>query len=112
MLTVTNLTSVDYLIRNLPLNDATMVGDIIAETLDVVNVFAEGSGEAIYTEDEITCWTLRGFEDFLFDLIDPRALNAEDFRADTDDENLIRYDRFVEILERLTYRDPSEIDWD
>tara|TARA_A100000164_G_C21545603_1_gene602606 strand:+ start:123 stop:461 length:339 start_codon:yes stop_codon:yes gene_type:complete len=112
MLTVTNLTSVDYLIRNLPLPEATMVGDIIAETLDVVNVFAEGSGEAIYTEDEITCWTLRGFEDFLFDLIDPRALNAEDFRADTDDENLIRYDRFVEILERLTYRDPSEIDWD
>ena len=105
MLTVTNLTSVDYLIRNLPLPEATMVGDIIAETLDVVNVFAEGSGEAIYTEDEITCWTLRGFEDFLFDLIDPRALNAEDFRADTDDENLIRYDRFVEILERLTYRE-------
>jgi len=112
MLHVTNLTSVDYLIRNLPLPEATMVGDIIAETLDVVNVFAEGSGEAIYTEDEITCWTLRGFEDFLFDLIDPRALNAEDFRADTDDENLIRYDRFLEILERLTYRDPSEIDWD
>jgi len=105
MLTVTNLTSVDYLIRNLPLPEATMVGDIIAETLDVVNVFAEGSGEAIYTEDEITCWTLRGFEDFLFDLIDPRALNAEDFRADTDDENLIRYDRFLEILERLTYRE-------
>ena len=70
MLTVTNLTSVDYLIRNLPLNDATMLGDIIVESLDVVNVFAEGSGEAIYTEDEITCWTLRGFEDFLFDLID------------------------------------------
>ena len=90
MLTVTNLTSVDYLIRNLPLNDATMLGDIIAESLDVVNVFAEGSGEAIYTEDEITCLTLRGLEDFLFDLIDPRALNAEDFRADTDDENLIR----------------------
>lgn len=105
MLTVTNLTSVDYLIRNLPLPEATMVGDIIAESLDVVNVFAEGSGEAIYTEDEITCWTLRGFEDFLFDLIDPRALNAEDFRADTDDENLIRYDRFLEILERLTYRE-------
>jgi len=105
MLTVTNLTSVDYLIRNLPLPEATMVGDIIAETLDVVNVFAEGSGEAIYTEDEITCWTLRGFEDFLFDLIDPRALNAEDFRADTDDENLIRYDRFLDILERLTYRE-------
>ena len=105
MLTVTNLTSVDYLIRNLPLNDATMLGDIIAESLDVVNVFAEGSGEVIYTEDEITCLTLRGLEDFLFDLIDPRALNAEDFRADTDDENLIRYDRFCEILERCTYRE-------
>ena len=108
MLTVTNLTSVDYLMRNLPLTDATMLGDIIAETIEVVNDVVE----VPYTEDELRGFTLRGFEDFLFDLIDPRALNAEDFRADTDDENLIRYDRFLEILERLTYRDPSEIDWD
>ena len=34
MLTVTNLTSVNHLLENLPLPDATMVGDIIAEALE------------------------------------------------------------------------------
>ena len=103
MLTVTNLTSVNHLLENLPLPDATMGGDIIAEALEAANDQLYEKNP--YTEEELASLTLRGFEDFLFDLIDPRALNAEDFRADTDDENLIRYDRFCEILERCTYRE-------
>tara|TARA_B100001778_G_scaffold166558_1_gene136894 strand:+ start:48 stop:365 length:318 start_codon:yes stop_codon:yes gene_type:complete len=105
MLTVTNLTSVDYLMRNLPSPDATMLGDIIAETIEVVNDVAE----VPYTEDELRGFTLIGFEDFLADQINEHSTLGF---HDHEDENVIRYERFVEILERLTYRDPSEIDWD
>ena len=99
MLTVTNLTSVDYLIRNLPLTDATMLGDIIAETIEVVNDVVE----VPYTEDELRGFTLRGFEDFLADQIDG-GIQVES-QTNHEDENVIRYERFVEILERLTYRE-------
>ena len=37
MLTVTNLTSVNHLLENLPLPDATMVGDIIVEAIEEAN---------------------------------------------------------------------------
>ena len=107
MLTVTNLTSVNHLLENLPLPDATMVGDIIAEALEAANDQLYEKNP--YTEEELASLTLRGFEDFLADQINEHATLGF---HDHEDENVIRYERFVEILERLTYRDPSEIDWD
>ena len=98
MLTVTNLTSVNHLLENLPLPDATMVGDIIAEALEAANDQLYEKNP--YTEEELASLTLRGFEDFLADL-------AEDGFAfdDDEDENVVRYERFLDILERLTYRE-------
>ena len=98
MLTVTNLTSVNHLLENLPLPDATMVGDIIAEALEAANDQLYEKNP--YTEEELASLTLRGFEDFLADL----AVHVFAF-DDEEDENVVRYERFLEILERLTYRE-------
>ncbi len=98
MLTVTNLTSVNHLLENLPLPDATMVGDIIAEALEAANDQLYEKNP--YTEEELASLTLRGFEDFLADLAE------HGFAFDDDeDENVVRYERFLDILERLTYRE-------
>ena len=75
-----------------------MVGDIIAEALEAANDQLYEKNP--YTEEELASLTPRGFEDFLADL-------AEHGFAfdDEEDENVVRYERFLDILERLTYRE-------
>ena len=100
MLTVNNNTKINFLLEALPLHDATMVGDIISEFIEVANEDWNS-----WDEEKIGDLTIKEFEDFLVDKIDARALNEEDFYADTEDENLIRFDRFAEILRRETFRE-------
>ena len=105
MLTVNNNTKINYLLEALPLDVATKVGDIIAEAIEVAN-----SDWNSWDEEKIGDLTIKEFEDVLVGLIDARDLNEEDFHADTEDQNLIRFYRFDEIMRKKTFRETIVID--
>jgi hypothetical protein len=97
MLHINNNTKMNFILEALPLDAATRIGAIIVEAIEEISYPV--------TEETIGDLTIKEFEDFLVDKIDARALNEEDFHADTKDENLIRFHRFADILEGNTFRE-------
>jgi len=92
MLTVNNNTKMNFLLEALPLNDATMVGDIIVEAIEEISYPV--------TEETIGDLTIKEFENLLVDLTDDWVMNT-----DYVDDNEVRLERFDEILERATFRE-------
>ena len=92
MLTVNNNTKINFLLEALPLNDATMVGDIIVEAIEEISYPV--------TEETIGDLTIKEFENLLVDLTDDWVMNT-----DYVDDNEVRLERFDEILERATFRE-------
>jgi hypothetical protein len=97
MLTVNNNTKMNFLLEALPLNDATMVGDIIVEAIEEISYPV--------TEETIGDLTIKEFENLLIDLTDDWVMNT-----DYVDDNEVRLERFDEILERATFRETIVID--
>ena len=97
MLTVNNNTKINFLLEALPLNDATMVGDIIVEAIEEISYPV--------TEETIGDLTIKEFENLLIDLTDDWVMNT-----DYVDDNEVRLERFDEILERATFRETIVID--
>ena len=97
MLTVNNNTKMNFLLEALPLNDATMVGDIIVEAIEEISYPV--------TEETIGDLTIKEFENLLVDLTDDWVMNT-----DYVDDNEVRLERFDEILERATFRETIVID--
>ena len=92
MLTVNNNTKINFLLEALPLNDATMLGDIIVEAIEEISYPV--------TEETIGDLTIKEFENLLIDLTDDWVMNT-----DYVDDNEVRLERFDEILERATFRE-------
>ena len=92
MLTVNNNTKINFLLEALPLNDATMLGDIIVEAIEEISYPV--------TEETIGDLTIKEFENLLVDLTDDWVMNT-----DYVDDNEVRLERFDEILERATFRE-------
>lgn len=97
MLTVNNNTKMNFLLEALPLNDATMLGDIIVEAIEEISYPV--------TEETIGDLTIKEFENLLVDLTDDWVMNT-----DYVDDNEVRLERFDEILERATFRETIVID--
>jgi|TARA_R110002012_G_scaffold299185_1_gene498141 hypothetical protein len=97
MLTVNNNTKINFLLEALPLNDATMLGDIIVEAIEEISYPV--------TEETIGDLTIKEFENLLIDLTDDWVMNT-----DYVDDNEVRLERFDEILERATFRETIVID--
>jgi hypothetical protein len=97
MLTVNNNTKINFLLEALPLNDATMLGDIIVEAIEEISYPV--------TEETIGDLTIKEFENLLVDLTDDWVMNT-----DYVDDNEVRLERFDEILERATFRETIVID--
>jgi len=97
MLTVNNNTKMNFLLEALPLNDATMVGDIIVEAIEEISYPV--------TEETIGDLTIKEFENLLIDLTHDWVMNT-----DYVDDNEVRLERFDEILERATFRETIVID--
>ena len=109
MLTVNNNTKINFLLEALPLNDATMVGDIIVEAIEeandnwdnLFNPLGQKRLEAnSWDEEKIGNLTIKEFENLLVDLTDDWVMNT-----DYVDDNEVRLERFDEILERATFRE-------
>jgi len=105
MLKVNNNTKIDFLLKSLPLNDATMLGDIIVEVIEEANedwnsFFNNDTLEDDLNEENIGNLTIKEFENLLIDLTDDWVMNT-----DYVDDNEVRLERFDEILERATFRE-------
>ena len=105
MLTVNNNTKINFLLEALPLNDATMLGDIIVEVIEEANgdwnsFFNNDTLEDDLNEENIGNLTIKEFENLLIDLTDDWVMNT-----DYVDDNEVRLERFDEILERATFRE-------
>ena len=114
MLHINNNTKMNFILEALPLDAATRIGDIIADASELANdnwdqLFNPLGQKRLeansWTPEKIGDLTIKEFEDLLVDMIDARDLNEEDFHADTEDENLIRFHRFADILEGNTFRE-------
>jgi len=90
MFTITEKTTVGDLVEALPLVKVEIAANIIGEAIETMN----SDFKTKWTAEEVSNLTIQEFEYFLLDLTD-------DLNVDFEDENEMRYEEFVGLIENF-----------
>ena len=90
MFTITEKTTVGDLVEALPLVKVEIAANIIGEAIETMN----SDFKTKWTAEEVSNLTIQEFEYFLLDLTD-------DLNVDFEDENEMRYEAFVGLIENF-----------
>jgi len=90
MFTITEKTTVGDLVEALPLVKVEIAANIIGEAIETMN----SDFKTKWTAEQVSKLTIDEFEYFLLDLTD-------DLNVDFEDENEMRYEEFVGLIENF-----------